>query len=85
MESLTPWEEHLARVRGHELLELRDHWDEFYDITWSCGMFRATRLDNRAAVSAPTASALWEAMRDDYSAKPVPREVANGTRLSQET
>jgi hypothetical protein len=38
-------------------------------------MFRATRLDNRAAVNATTAAGLWEAIRDDYTAKPVPRDA----------
>jgi hypothetical protein len=75
MESLTPWEEHVSRVRGHELVELRYHWGEAYDIAWSRGMFRATRLDNRAAVNATTAAGLWEAIRDDYTAKPVPRDA----------
>jgi hypothetical protein len=83
MEPLTPWEEHLPRVRRHEIAELRCHWGDVYDITWSGGVFRATRLDNRAAVNATTAADLWEAIRDDYAAKPVPRDEAVGTGTGQ--
>lgn len=85
-----PWEEHLPRVRRHEIAKLRCRWGDVYDITWSGGMFRATRMDNRAAVNATTAGSLWEAIRDDYAAKPVPRmrpptpERANDSRGHQD-
>jgi hypothetical protein len=70
--STTPWEDHLARQRGHELCELSDHWGEAYEITWASGMFRAERRDNQAATWAATADELRALMRDDYLAKPVP-------------
>ena len=44
-------EEHRARVRGRELVDLRWHWDEAYEITWD-GRFRARRLDGSGSVDA---------------------------------
>jgi len=64
------WEQHLARVRGHELVKLRLHWDEAYKISWD-GVFRAARLDDGTSLEAHTARELWELMRDDYSERHV--------------
>ena len=59
-------EEHRARVRGRELVNLRWHWDEAYEITWD-GRFRARRLDGSGSVDAATAFELNELLRDDYA------------------
>ena len=59
-------EEHQARVRGRELVDLRWHWDEAYEITWD-GRFRARRLDGTGSVDAETAFELNELLRDDYA------------------
>ena len=60
----------MARVRGHELADLRLHWDEAYKISWD-GVFRAARLDDATALEAGPAQELWELMRDAYSERHV--------------
>ncbi|HEV2370726.1 MAG TPA: hypothetical protein VGS19_01040 [Streptosporangiaceae bacterium] len=71
-----PLQEHQARVRGQQIENLRWHWGEAYKITWAEGAFRATRRDTGAEVSAGTAAEVHQLIRDDYSANPVPRDVA---------
>jgi hypothetical protein len=65
------------RRRGHDLVELRYHWDEWYVITWRANLYRATRRDNGNVLAADTAPRLYELLREDYSEQPVPRECAD--------
>lgn len=58
-----------------ELAELRHHYGEAYIITYRLGQFRAERRDNHAAIRANTADELLRLMREDYRAKPVPRDI----------
>jgi hypothetical protein len=57
-----------------ELAELRHHWGDAYQIertgpqTWL-----AARRDGRGAVHANTADELFQAISNDYLARPVPR------------
>lgn len=59
---------------------LRDDWGSAYDITRRSGTahpYRAVRRDDRDSVlTAKTPRELREAIRDDYSRKPVSRDVA---------
>lgn len=73
--AVNPFEDYEARVRGHQLTDLRWHWGEAYDITWSSGLFRATRRDDGSAVSAASFVEMHQLIRDDYSARPVPRDA----------
>ncbi len=66
------WEEHLRRLRGRDLADLRLHWDEFYEVSWD-KRFRAARLDDGAVLEADTAAELWELLRIDYSERPISR------------
>jgi hypothetical protein len=66
------WEEHLSRLRGRDLANLRLHWDEFYKFSWD-KRFRGVRLDDGTALEADTAVELWELLRIDYSEHPVRR------------
>lgn len=58
-----------------ELHFLRWHWGEAYEINYICGQFHAKRRDNGAMVHAVTADDMLRAIYDDYSARPVPRDV----------
>jgi len=66
------WEEHLRRLRGRDLADLRLHWDEAYEFSWD-KRFRAARLDDGAVVEADNAAELWELLRIDHSERPVRR------------
>jgi hypothetical protein len=63
---------------------LRWHWDEAYLIGWhkepeeSEGEFVAARKDGQGTIFAPTAHDLRQAMRLDYSARPVARPAGGG-------
>ena len=61
-------------MTGWELDELRHHWGEAYQITgWP---WRARRLDGKGTwFTAPDAEALTEAIRADYAADPVSRDL----------
>jgi hypothetical protein len=63
-----PWQ------RGHDLADLRWHWDMTYVITWESGQFCAERNDTGAAVRKSTAAELYAEIRTDYSAMPVARQ-----------
>jgi|ERR1017187_1822308 hypothetical protein len=63
-----------ARQRGIQLADLFWHWGSAYRITWDARTgFRAARRDNGAAVSTMTGADLFEEIRVDYTARPVPR------------
>ena len=64
--------DHLSRLRGQELADLRWHWDEAYEITWD-GKFRAKRLDDGGELEADTAAELKELIIRNYSERRVPR------------
>jgi len=66
-------DDQLAGLRDGELEDLRWHWDEAYDITWD-GRFHARRLDGGGTLDAGTALELRQRIRDDYRARPVPRD-----------
>ena len=68
-------DDYAIRLRGHRLAELRWHWGEAYEITWDNAQFVAARRDNGAALKAETPGELWDQIRDDYSASPVPRDA----------
>jgi hypothetical protein len=72
---MTPLEEHLARLRGHDLAELSHHWGDAYAFRWESGQFHAKRRDNGAEVHTRTAADMWRAVRADYEALPVPRDI----------
>jgi hypothetical protein len=66
--------DHEARMRGIQLADLFWHWGSAYRITWDARTgFRAARRDNGAAISTPTGADLFEEIRVDYTARPVPR------------
>ena len=57
------------------LVELRDHWGSAYEITDRPG-WRARRRDGKGGwITAPDAEALLGAIRADYQADPVSRDV----------
>ena len=60
-------------LQSGELADLRWHWGPAYVITAPCGMFRAERRDDGAAISCVTAAGLRMLIRDDYAARPIPR------------
>jgi hypothetical protein len=66
------WEEHLSRIRSHDLADLRWHWDGAYRIWWD-EKFRAARLDDGAALTAETADDLRELIRGNYRRRHVQR------------
>ena len=72
---MTAPEEHETCKRVAELADLRWHWGPAYKITAPYGMFRAERRDDGAAVSCATAAGLRTLIRDDYTARPVPRDA----------
>jgi hypothetical protein len=53
------------------LADLRWHWSEFCRITWDRG-YRATRLDNGAAITESSAALLYAEIMQDYNTCPVP-------------
>jgi hypothetical protein len=56
------------------LAELRWHWDEAYSITILDGRWIAQRHDTRETVTADSAEALNQAIYEDYTRRPVPRD-----------
>jgi hypothetical protein len=58
-----------------ELDDLRRQWDTAYVITYA-GMFIARRRDGKGTVTAATADGLCQAIKDDYDASPVSRDVS---------
>ena len=63
----------LAQLRAASLADLDWHWDDAYVISFEYGMFTARRRDNGAVVRSPEASGLYDEIRQDYEARPVPR------------
>ena len=61
-----------AVERGMQLADLRWHWGDAYEITWT-GEFRAVRRDNGLALQAESADELRTLIRSDYTRRPVPR------------
>jgi hypothetical protein len=49
---------------GRELADLRRHWGEAYEITFSQGQFHAARRDDGAAVHASAAQELMRRLAD---------------------
>jgi hypothetical protein len=67
-----------ARQASKTLADLRYHWDEAYEITHHPGTaepYRAQRLDDGQIISATTLLKLRDAIIDDYSVRPVPRQI----------
>jgi hypothetical protein len=64
-----------ALQRGHDLIQLRFHWGDAYEIGYDCASFWFRRRDNGAELRCATATALWGEIRRDYSAMPVPRDA----------
>jgi hypothetical protein len=56
-----------------ELGELRFHWGSAYRLSCEAGIWTAARLDTGASLTAPSSGELWELIRKDYAANPVPR------------
>jgi hypothetical protein len=65
--------DHLAR-RHADLAYLTWHWGAAYEITYRLGQYRAVRRDDGAMIRADSAGDLLDAIRQDYAARPVPRE-----------
>jgi hypothetical protein len=68
-------DDYAIRLRGHQLAELQWHWGEAYEVTWDSAHYVATRRDDGTALKAATPRELWDLIRDDYSARPVPRDT----------
>jgi hypothetical protein len=68
---MTPWQEHQARLRGHEIAALRHRWGETYKVSCPNGAFRAERLDGLGSLEAATAAGLQDMILDDYAERPV--------------
>lgn len=62
-----------ARMHEHDLTVLRWHWGEVYEFTEASGSFTATRRDTGRSLTARSVGWLWELVRADYLASPVPR------------
>ena len=75
VDTVDPWSEHLQSVRAHDLVQLRYHWGDAYEITWEAGTWRAVRRDDRQGLTADSSGQLNDRIIDDYSARPVPREA----------
>jgi hypothetical protein len=57
-----------------DLAYLIHHWSDAYDINMRHGQYVARRRDNGAQVRADSAEALLALIREDYQARPVPRD-----------
>jgi hypothetical protein len=66
-----------------QLNGLRLHWDEFYEIRVSDGVWLAARLDDPACLlTAGSAAGLRDQLREDYAGRPVPsRRLVGGPSL----
>ena len=58
------------------LADLRHHWGEAYEISCRLGQYRAVRRDDSSVVRADSAGGLLAAIREDYAARPVPRDAS---------
>lgn len=59
-----------------QLESLSWHWEGAYAISRpEPGVWLAQRLDTRATLRAGSAAELRDAIKDDYTARPVPREA----------
>jgi hypothetical protein len=65
-------DDYAAAERAMQLVDLRWHWGDAYEITWA-GEFRAVRRDNGLVLRAETADELRTLIRRDYIRRPVPR------------
>ena len=65
--------EALRRFRAAKLAGLTFHWGDAYAITWEAGQFVARRRDDGSVVRCPEAAGLYDEIRRDYEARPVPR------------
>jgi hypothetical protein len=63
-----------------QLSGLRLHWEEFYQLSTSDGVWLAARLDDQAVLlTADSAADLRDQMREDFARRPVPgRRLAGG-------
>lgn len=64
----------IARLRERDMQALAWHWGDAYEFTWARGTYIATRRDNQRSLTSTSVTWLWELVRADYQAKPVPRE-----------
>jgi hypothetical protein len=66
----------VATADSRELAELRHHWGEAYDLGVQGGTWRAKRRDDKGGwFTAEDPQALIEAIRADYQADPVSRDL----------
>jgi hypothetical protein len=66
----------LAAGGAYTLDEIRFHWGEAYHISRAGGMWTARRRDGRGGtLSDPSPGGLLLAIRADYAAMPVPRDL----------
>jgi hypothetical protein len=63
--------EHERRLRGHNLVLLRDMWGDAYLIEWDHGHYVAKRRDGKGELTDVDSSRLWTMLRDDLSTNPV--------------
>jgi hypothetical protein len=63
----------LMRIRGAELAELSYHWGSAYVVSFEHGMFCARRRDDGSVVRCAEPDDLYDEIRRDYEARPVPR------------
>jgi hypothetical protein len=68
------WGHEQERRRGAELADLRHHWSSAYAITYDRGQWIAARNDTGEALTASSAEELLGKIREDYRARPVPRD-----------
>ena len=57
-----------------ELIDLKNHWGTAYQISYDRGQWLAVRRDTHEVLLANSASELRKKIREDYRARPVPRD-----------
>jgi hypothetical protein len=62
------------------LAYLCDHYGEAYDVNMRRGRYEASRRDDGTVLTADTADALLDLIREDYAARPVSRRIAGADR-----
>lgn len=64
-----------ARLRERDLTALRWHWGTAYDFAWNGEKYTATRRDTGRVLTSQTVPWLWDLVRADYLASPIPRQL----------
>jgi hypothetical protein len=57
------------------LAYLIHHWSDAYEVNMRRGRYQARRRDDGTMITADSADELLTAIRFDYAAKPVPRDL----------